>query len=124
MKNNSLFYIIKVEEYMRKSSKKVIMKKNAKRILIFGFFSLSIIMFVFITIYKIINQINDKYKEAQKLEEKMADLNEQESNLNNEIKKLQDSDYLARYAREKYFYSKDGELIIRIPTNDEKENKK
>lgn len=109
---------------MRKMSKKVIMKKNAKRILIFGFFSLSIILFVFITIYKIVNQINDKYKEAQKLEKKMADLNEQESNLNNEIKKLQDSDYLARYAREKYFYSKDGELIIRIPSTDEKENKK
>ena len=108
---------------MRKSSKKVTMRKNAKRILIFGFFSLSIISFVFITIYKIINQINDKYKEAQKLEEKMADLNEQENDLNNEIKKLQDSDYLARYAREKYFYSKDGELIIRIPSNEEKNDK-
>ena len=109
---------------MRKSPKKISMKKNAKRILIFGFFSMSIILFVFITIYKIVNQINDKYKEAQKLEEKMADLNEKENNLNNEIKKLQDSDYLARYAREKYFYSKDGELIIRIPSTEEKENKK
>lgn len=109
---------------MRKSTKKIFMKKNAKRILIFGFFSLSIISFVFISIYKIVNQINDKYKEAQKLEEKMADLNEQENDLNSEIKRLQDSDYLARYAREKYFYSKDGELIIRIPSNDEKENKK
>ena len=109
---------------MRKSAKKTSMKKNAKRILIFGFFSLAVILFVFITIYKIVNQINDKYKEAETLEKKMADLNEQENNLNNEIKKLQDSDYLARYAREKYFYSKDGELIIRIPSNEEKETKK
>ena len=29
--------------------------------------------------------------------------------------KLQDPDYIARYAREKYFYSKDGEYIIKIP---------
>ena len=29
--------------------------------------------------------------------------------------KLQDPDYIARYAREKYSYSKDGEIILRIP---------
>ena len=26
-----------------------------------------------------------------------------------------DKDYIARYAREKYYYSKDGEFIIKIP---------
>ena len=104
---------------MKKGSKKVTMKKNAKRIIIFGFFSCAIILFVSITVLKIVNQIVDKYQEAHDLEEKMADLDEQESYLNNEIKKLQDSDYLARYAREKYFYSKDGELIIRIPQNNQ-----
>ena len=31
------------------------------------------------------------------------------------LEKLQDPDYVARYAREKYLYSKDGEIIIRIP---------
>ncbi len=106
---------------MKKSKKKVTMKKNAKRILVFGFFSFAIIIFVLISVLKIVNQIVDKYKEAHELEEKMADLNEKEDDLNNEIKKLQDSDYLARYAREKYFYSKDGELIIRIPS-EENEN--
>ena len=106
---------------MKKRTKKVSMKKNAKRMLIFGFFSLVIILFVSISVLKIVHQIVDKYQEAHILEEKMADLDEKEADLNNEIKKLQDSDYLARYAREKYFYSKDGELIIRIPSNDNKE---
>lgn len=105
---------------MKKSTKKVTMKKNAKRMLIFGFFSVGIIIFVLISVLKIVDQIVDKYKEAHELEEKMADLAEKEEDLNNEIKKLQDSDYLARYAREKYFYSKDGELIIRIPEEDKK----
>ena len=104
---------------MKKSTKKVAMKKNAKRLLVFGFFSFVIITFVLVSIFKIVNQIIDKYKEASILEDKMASLEEEEENLNNEIKKLQDSDYLARYAREKYFYSKNGELIIRIPTEDD-----
>ena len=41
--------------------------------------------------------------------------------LNQEIIKLQDPEYLARYAREKYFYSKDGELIIKLPDEEENE---
>lgn len=103
---------------MKRSKKKVTMKKNAKRLLVFGFFSFVIIAFVLVSVLKIVNQIVDKYKEASILENRIVALQEEEDNLNNEIKKLQDSDYLARYAREKYFYSKNGELIIRIPTED------
>ncbi len=64
----------------------------------------------------IIVKINNKYVEVRELEKKLADLQEKEKELNSEIVKLQDPDYLARYAREKYFYSKDNEIIIRIPT--------
>ena len=32
-----------------------------------------------------------------------------------DVDKLQDPDYIARDAREKYLYSKDGEFIIKIP---------
>lgn len=64
----------------------------------------------------IIVKINNKYVEVRELEKKLADLQEEEKELNSEIVKLQDTDYLARYAREKYFYSKDNEIIIRIPT--------
>ena len=42
------------------------------------------------------------------------DILEDEDNLKTEINKLQDEEYVARYAREKYLYSKDGELIIKI----------
>lgn len=95
--------------------RKVRIKKKTKRMFVFGILSIIVILGVSISIVKIINQIIDKYREADALEEKMADLTEKEEELNNEINKLQDKDYLARYAREKYFYSKDGELIIRIP---------
>ncbi len=102
---------------MTKRKTKFSMKKTVKRVMVFGFFSLTIIFAVMLSVVNIINQIMDKYKEADLLEKKMAALNEKEEDLNNEILKLQDKDYLARYAREKYFYSKNGELIIRIPTD-------
>ena len=101
---------------MKKRRTKVSVKKSVKRIFVFGIFSIAIISFVLMSVYKIVNQILDKYKEADELERKIAVLTEEEADLNNEINKLQDKDYLARYAREKYFYSKNGELIIRIPT--------
>lgn len=60
---------------------------------------------------KINNEIkNDKISYKNKLSE--------EEELKSEINKLQDPEYVARYAREKYLYSKDGELIIRIPDED------
>ncbi len=101
---------------MKKNKTKVSMKKNVKRLLVFGVFSVFIIGFVFVSVYKIVNQIFEKYREAEELEKKIATLTLEEEELNNEINRLQDKDYLARYAREKYFYSKNGELIIRIPT--------
>ena len=53
--------------------------------------------------------------EKQALEEKLAELQAQEKELKLDANKLQDPDYIARYAREKYSYSKDGEFIIKIP---------
>ena len=104
---------------MKKSTKKLSIKKNIKRLLVFGFFSFAIIIAVLVSVFQVIGQIVDKYKEADMLELKMASLAEEEEKLNQEIDRLQDSDYLARYAREKYFYSKNGELIIRIPTDED-----
>ena len=53
-------------------------------------------------------------KEKKELEEKYVSILEREELLKSEILKLQDEEYIARYAREKYLYSKAGELIIKI----------
>ena len=102
---------------MGKKNTKISMKKSVKRILVFGILSVGVIVFVMITVFNIVAQIVDKYKEAEELEKEMVTLSDKEEELNSEIIKLQDKEYLARYAREKYFYSKNGELIIRIPTD-------
>jgi len=101
---------------MKKGTKKKHIKKSAKRIVLFGLSAVVTIILVLFSITKVIVQIVDKYQEADNLEKQLAILKDKEENLNDEILKLQDPEYLARYAREKYFYSKDGELIIRIPT--------
>ena len=53
---------------------------------------------------------NKKLKEE--LEMKYNALIEDEETLEGEVVKLQDPEYAAKYAREKFLYSKDGELII------------
>ena len=60
-------------------------------------------------------KIYSNYHEKQVLEAKYNDLLAEEDTLSDDIVKLQDTDYIARYAREKYLYSKNGEIIIRIP---------
>ena len=59
-------------------------------------------------------KIIDKYQEKKALEEKYATLVNEEELLEKEVNKLQDPEYIAKYAREKYLYSKDGEYIIKI----------
>ena len=58
----------------------------------------------------IITNINEK----KELEIKYKEILEKEDLLKSEINKLQDEEYVARYAREKLLYSKDGEIIIRM----------
>ena len=68
----------------------------------------------FTNVAKIIEINNEK----KALNDKLTSLKDEEEVLNSDIKKLNDPDYVARYAREKYLYSKDGELIIRIPDDE------
>ena len=60
-------------------------------------------------------QIYEKEKEKKEFSKILKQLKEKEEELNKTVTKLQNPDYVARYAREKYLYSKDGEIIIRIP---------
>lgn len=80
-----------------------------------GLLSIFIIFGVTFSIGKYWIEIFDKYQEKQELDEKLTSLKEKEEELQVDAKKLQNPDYVARYAREKYSYSKDGEYILQIP---------
>ena len=83
---------------------------------------IAILVVMGMSVSKVLVQIYDKYNEASALEVQLADLKDNEEKLESEINRLQDPEYLARYAREKYFYSKENELIIRIPEKEETKN--
>ena len=105
---------------MVKRQVKVMAKKKAKvkkkrRMLFLGLTSVFIIVVMTFTIGKYWVEIYDKYKEKKELEKELVSLKEKEEELKVDADKLQDPDYIARYAREKYSYSKDGEFIIKIP---------
>ncbi len=60
-------------------------------------------------------EIIDKYKEKDQLNEKLDNLKEEEQELSTDVLKLQDPEYIARYLREKFYYSKNNEYIIKLP---------
>lgn len=97
---------------MAKNRKK---SKSKRRILLLGFTSLVIIFTTTFTIGKYWIEIFEKYKEKKELEAELTALKEKEEELKVDANKLQNPEYVARYAREKYMYSKDGEYILKIP---------
>ena len=85
------------------------------RFLVFGVFSIVVISAVLGSISKVWINIYEKYKEKENLEKKLVSLQEDGESLSIDVEKLKDPEYVARYLREKYFYSSDGEYIIRLP---------
>ncbi len=59
-------------------------------------------------------QILENKKEEKVLKSELIKLLSEEDDLKSEILKLEDPDYVARYAKEKYLYSADGDTIIKI----------
>lgn len=103
---------------VKKSSNKVVKKSNKKSNTGYiAFLLLAVIVFIIIlisTVFGDVVQIYNNNKEAKELEKRKTELLEEEDSLNSEVIKLQDPNYVARYAREKYLYTKDGEKILTI----------
>ncbi len=86
--------------------------KNSFVVLVFCLVINAVIMY---SIGSIFTNVYYKNKEKQQLNDKLVLLKEQGEALRVEAKKLQDPEYVARYAREKYLYSGEDEYVIRIP---------
>ena len=90
-------------------------KKARRRMILLGLTSIVIIFVMTFTIGKYWVEIFEKYQEKKELDKELTLLKEKEEALKVDVNKLQNPDYIARYAREKYQYSKDGEFILQIP---------
>lgn len=89
-------------------------KKTKFRVI---FFSICLIIAIVVFASSLISyrsQISKNNKEMNKLKNEYQQKLAEEESLKEEINKLQDPEYMARYAREKYLYSKKDEIIIKI----------
>ena len=82
--------------------------------------TLLILVFFPLLIYFVSNmfsywiQIFKNIDDKKKLDIEYNNVLSEEEKLKTEITKLQDPEYVAKYAREKYLFSKDGEIIIKL----------
>jgi len=87
---------------------------SKRRLMLFFSIFVLLIGYVSYSTFCYWKQILINKKETEELEEKYEKLLTDKKTLESDVIKLQDPDYVAKYAREKYLYSKDGELIIKI----------
>jgi len=100
---------------MTKKTVKKKPKKKALRFVFFGIASCVFIIYFFCFVVNVSLDIINKYKEKDLLNQQLIELKEKEEELSIDVEKLKDPEYIARYLREKFFYSKEDEYIIKIP---------
>ena len=96
---------------------KVLQKKYKSewKQLVFLLFAVIVFLVVLVsTVFNDVVQIYNNKRQTEELEVKYNELLEEEAALTSEVSKLQDPDYQARFAREKYLYTKEGEKILTI----------
>lgn len=89
-------------------------KKEKKR-----FFVISVV--IILLVVSLVSSVAGDWTKIMENKSKITSLNKQyndllseEEKLVSEVTKLQDDDYIVRFAKEKFLYSENGELIIRM----------
>lgn len=88
-------------------------KKEKKRLIFITFSILAVIALLISSVYSDWKQIMANNSQIVSLTDKYQNLLDEEKSLQSEVAKLKDPNYVARYAKEKYLYTSEGEIIIR-----------
>ncbi len=89
-------------------------KKNKLRTFLVVLLCLFINGMVFYYVGNTVKDVYLKKQEKKELKKKYVILEDEKEKLEAEAAKLQDPNYIAKYAREKFLYSKDNEYIVKI----------
>lgn len=92
-------------------------KKERKRLLLISVTIITLLMVLVGSVYSDWKQILRNRRTEVELTLQYEKLLEDETKLNAEITKLQDDAYLARYAKEKYMLSSEGDTIIKMTSS-------
>ena len=88
-------------------------KIKFKKLMGFVYFGLAVSLIYYFSI-NAVRVINEK-KEYDELVQKRDALLLEKENLTKEVELLSDDDYVTRYARDNYIFSKDGEQVVKLP---------
>lgn len=105
-------------------AKRKVSKQSKRRLMILVPLSVIAIFSCIFTVASMGYNLYTLHKEQKELEDNLVELQKDAKSLKNEITKLQDKDYVARYARENYLYTKDGEYVLKVDDEEEKKDKK
>ena len=89
-------------------------RKEKKRLIFISVTIVALLVSLFGSLYSDFMQILENKKETSILTSEYEKLIDEQESLSSEVTKMQDPNYVARYAKEKYLYSSEGEIIIRI----------
>ena len=94
--------------------KRKVSKISKRRLMIFGILSIIAIGYFFVTLIGYTYNYISLKNEELNLKNQLVSLQDKKANLKIEIQKLNDPEYVARYAKENYLYSEDGEIVLKI----------
>lgn len=92
-------------------------KKKRKMGNIYGLVFIVISAFLIYTLIAKVQHIQAEKATYQKLVVQENELKKEKAKLSKEVDSLNDSDYVVRYARSHYIFSKNGEEVIILPEN-------
>ncbi len=106
-------YMQKYDAYMERQKRKK--QRLIRRLVLFSI--IAVIAIGSMATYHIKQRVlqAEKSEEYEQMEEDLAKLEDQEAHYREEIKLLNDEEYVLEIARTNYFFSKEGELIFKIP---------
>ncbi|MBC1516193.1 FtsB family cell division protein [Listeria immobilis] len=101
--------------------------RNRRRIAMFRRLAFMAIIFAVVgglltvTYTQQVLSLKDKKEQQVKVDKKMVAMKDEEQELNDQIKKLHNDEYIAKLARSEYYLSKNGEIIFNIPEENSKQ---
>ncbi|TYR78301.1 septum formation initiator family protein [Priestia megaterium] len=105
-------YLHKQEQLQQNTDRKRI--GLIRRLTVFGVFAFIVTALMISVLIKQTSAIENKEAEQKKLEQQLTKLEGKQKQLESEIVRLNDDEYIKKIARRDYFLSEDGEIIFNI----------
>lgn len=90
---------------------------HRRRLLVIGIFFSVIFLLLGFQIFRTQRLTASIVQEKNVSQQKLEKVTDQRKDLKQQVKQLQDADYLQKLIREKYYYSKNGETIYNLPND-------